>query len=130
MSGAKEKMMKTSSLPPAETATITASPITKQAFPEMVQFQKWCTDRLGGATALDVPTFISFLLELKSSKEINDYIIECLAEEPSIDADQFATGFIHRRVQLKTIQPLIDRAVVEDSYHVVGKKHKPATTTH
>jgi hypothetical protein len=99
----------------------------QQRIPEEIQqFRKWCFDRLK-TTSLDVETFLSFLLELESGKDINDYIVDCLEEEKSvIDPQKFAEQFLQMRVKLKTLKPLKAIVPTEEYRKVVAKKKKPS----
>ncbi|KAL5490822.1 hypothetical protein EMCRGX_G016009 [Ephydatia muelleri] len=90
------------------------------------EFNGWCEQELKKFdTDVEADAFISLLVALDNTQEVQDYIKSYLGE--TRDAQTFAKQFLEKRQKLKTSQP--PQAPLSSSPKVSGPRDKSTTTT-
>ncbi|XP_014261265.1 GRB10-interacting GYF protein 2-like isoform X2 [Cimex lectularius] len=94
------------------------------------EFTQWCTSALANIqSTVDIPTFVSFLRDVESASEVQEYVQEYLDDEK--EAKEFARQFVERRNRLAGGQQTAKSSVQSSSsskedFQQVKSKNKKA----
>ena len=111
--GKEEQISNSSSLTNSTTSTTSSNKKSNQKMPTD-EFSKWCIEALSQfKETIDIPTFISFLKDVESPHDVNDYVFSYLGE--SKDSKEFSKRFIEKRSFYKNQAKKTSKKEIEDA---------------